>query len=129
MTFICARDGDTRVESTRRDVGVQTMTWQYHSSDKLESEIAFWLSDNAFTMLHDMPVYLRPDYSKRDQYKLLGATYNGSTQIWLLMPGCDLRHVLTIAPGWIENAGVATQDCAAHDSRAGPWGDLHLSAS
>ena len=82
------------------------MAWQYYSSDELESGIAFRLSDDAFTMLHEQPVHLRPDYSKRHQYKLLGANYNGTTQIWSLMPGCDLRHVLTIAPGWIENAGM-----------------------
>ena len=76
------------------------------SSDELESEIALRLSDDAFTMLYEQPVQLRPDYNKRHQYKLLGATYNGTTQIWSLMPGCDLRHVLTIAPGWIENAGM-----------------------
>ena len=57
-------------------------------------------------MIHDHPVHLRPDYSKRHQYKLLGAAYNGTTQIWSLVPGCDLRHVLTNAPGWIENAGM-----------------------
>ena len=89
-----------------RDVGVQTTTWQDYSSDALESEIAFRLSDDAFTMLHDVPVQLCPDYSKRHQYKLLGATYNGDAQRWSLLPGCDLRHALTIAPGWIEDAGM-----------------------
>lgn len=106
VLFIRTRDGDTQVDTTMRDVGVQTMTWQCHSSDELESEIASRLSYEAFTMIDDHPVHLRPDYSKRRQYKLLGATYNGTTQIWSLMLGCDLRHVLTIAPGWIENAGL-----------------------
>ena len=59
-----------------------------------------------FTMLHEQPVHLRPDYDKRQQYKLLGVVYNGTTQTWSLMIGRDLRHVLTIAPDWIENAAM-----------------------
>ena len=50
--FIRTRDHDTQVEVVMRDVGVQTSTWQYYSSDELESEIAFRLSDDAFAMLH-----------------------------------------------------------------------------
>ena len=55
-------------------------------------------------MSYQHPVPLRPDYNKRHSYKALGAIYNSTTQTWSLMPGRDLRHVLSIAPEWIENA-------------------------
>ena len=77
MFFIRTRDHDTQLEVVMRGVGIQTSTWQHYSSDELESEIAFRLSNDAFTMLHEQPVHLRPDYDKRHQYKSLGAVYNG----------------------------------------------------
>ena len=58
-------------------------------------------------MPYEHPVPLRPDYNKRHQYKALGAIYNSTTQTWSLMPGRDLRHVLSIAPEWIENAEMS----------------------
>ena len=104
VLFVRTRDHDTQVGSTMKDVGIQTSTWQSYSSDELENEIVFRLSNAAFstTCLH--PVPLRPDYNRRYQYKTLGAVYNATTQTCSLMPGRDLRHVLPIAPEWIENA-------------------------
>ena len=96
ILFVRTRDGDSQVEITMRDVGAQTTTWQYYSSDELESEISFRLSDDAFAMLHDQLVLLHADYNKRHQYKIFGATYNGETQRWSLRPGRDLRHVFVL---------------------------------
>ena len=55
-------------------------------------------------MSYGHPVPLRLDYNKRHQYKALGAIYNITTNTWSMMPGRDLRHVLPIAPEWIEDA-------------------------
>ena len=99
-----SRDNDSQVGITTKNVGVQTMTWQYDSADELENEISFRVWNDAFAMLHDQPVILHADYNKRHQYKLLGATYNGETQRWSLLPGRELRHVLTIASEWIDDA-------------------------
>ena len=55
-------------------------------------------------MTLDLPVPLLQDYHRRFQYKTIGATYNGTTQTWSLMPRRDVRPVLTIAPEWVEHA-------------------------
>ena len=79
VCFIRTRENDAQVEITVRDLGVQTSTWQSYSSNELENEIAFRLSNDAFSMSYEHPVPLRPGYTKRHQYKALGAICNSTT--------------------------------------------------
>ena len=63
--FVRTRDHDTQIEITMRDVGIQTSTWQSYSSDELENEVVFRLSNVAFSRTYAHPVPLRPDSNKR----------------------------------------------------------------
>ena len=65
--------------------------------------IAFRHSNTTFRLTTNVPVPLVQDYHRRVPYKAAGATYDGTTQTWSMLPGKDLRSILTVTPDWVEN--------------------------
>ena len=87
---------------------------RFFPNDGLTEEIARRLSTYRCARLSNENAPLRRDFHRREEYKRVGAVYNGEEKQWSMPAGHDLRRILDAHPDWIEEPDVVTRCILLH---------------
>ncbi|MFM7983685.1 MAG: hypothetical protein ACKPKO_30610, partial [Candidatus Fonsibacter sp.] len=108
------RRGTGRRTATMRDVGIQTDNYQSFSNDELNDPIVSKLSNHHFFMSTSYIVPLRKYYEMRHAYKAFGATYDGLTKTWFILPGTNLRPLFDLHGDWLDEPEMLRRRILMH---------------
>ena len=70
-----------------KSVGTQVRDWQSYSTVELDNEVYFRLSNSRYPLTIVKDVWLKSNYHMREDYKQMGATYDGQAQRWSYTSG------------------------------------------
>ncbi|MFM7986508.1 MAG: hypothetical protein ACKPKO_45065, partial [Candidatus Fonsibacter sp.] len=92
LRWFSKRSEGRRTSSPRtHDASTQTETYEHYSNHELDAMLAERLNNPNFPLSYEGDTMLVRDYTRRGEYKSVGATYYGSAKAWFVLAGDSVR--------------------------------------